>query len=72
MPSKTIKDFNNFISYVESLRDLPENFWTKPIAPGKWTLKELVCHLWNWDQYSLDKMIPLMESGAKLPDFVNN
>lgn len=71
MPSKTIKEFEGFISYIESLGALDESYWLQPIAPGKWTLKELVCHLWNWDQYSIDVMIPLMENGAKLPDFVD-
>lgn len=71
MPSKTIQEFNGFISYIESLRELDERYWLQPIAPGKWTLKELVCHLWNWDRYSIDVMIPLMENGARLPDFVN-
>ncbi|MDQ6421770.1 DinB family protein [Paenibacillus sp. LHD-117] len=71
MSSKTINEFSSFISYIESLRNLPEQYWMLPIAPGKWILKELVCHLWNWDHYSLNVMIPLMEAGAKLPDFVN-
>lgn len=71
MSSKTINEFAGFISYVESLQNLPDKIWIQPIAPGKWTLKELVCHLWNWDHFSLNNMIPLMDDGAKLPEFIN-
>lgn len=71
MPSQTIKQFEDFISYIESLGELDESYWLQPIAPGKWSLKELVCHLWNWDRYSMDVMIPMMENGAALPDFVD-
>lgn len=70
MSGKTFIQFEAFIDYVESLKErVAQDSWDKPIAPGKWTLKELLCHLWNWDVYSMERMIPLMKDGAQLPAF---
>jgi uncharacterized damage-inducible protein DinB len=71
MASQAIQEFRAFIPYIEDLRALEESVWQQPIAPGKWTLKELVCHLWNWDRFSVDVMVPLMTHGASLPAFVD-
>jgi len=72
MSSKMLNQFAEFIVYVESLKSkFTQDAWLNPIAPGKWTLKELICHLWNWDVYSIEKMIPLIKDGAQLPAFVN-
>jgi len=71
LTSKPIEQLQAFIPYIEELRNYPDIFWEQPIAPGKWTLKELVCHLWNWDRYSVDTMVPIMGHGALLPAFVD-
>jgi len=71
MPSQAVEQFQSFIPYIEELKNYPDSFWEQPIAPGKWTLKELVCHLWNWDRYSADVMVPNMSHGALLPAFVD-
>lgn len=71
MTSQAIQEFRAFIPYIEGLRSLEESVWQQPIAPGKWTLKELVCHLWNWDRFSIEVMVPGMAHGANLPAFVD-
>jgi hypothetical protein len=72
MSSKIINQFEEFIVYVETLNNkFTEETWQKPVAPGKWTLKQLICHLWNWDVYSIEQMIPLMKDGAQLPEFLD-
>ncbi len=71
MTSQAIQEFRAFIPYIEGLRSLEESVWQQPIAPGKWSLKELVCHLWNWDRFSIDVMVRGMAHGANLPAFVD-
>lgn len=72
MLSRALQQFEEFIAYVESLSSkVDQAAWSNPIAPGKWTLKELISHLWNWDVYSVEKMIPFMQDGAQLPPFVD-
>lgn len=71
MSSPTIQEFKDFIPFIEKMKELPLGNWEQPIASGKWTLKELVCHLWHWDRLTLEQMLPLMEAGAKLPAFPN-
>ncbi|GAA0355428.1 DinB family protein [Bacillus horti] len=71
MYSKTMEEFETFVDYVSNLKVISEEQWITPLGEGKWTLKEMVCHLWNWDQYNLEEMVPLMEDGAALPPFID-
>lgn len=69
--SKTLQEFAEFIHELEPLKEVSEHVWNTPIAPEKWTLKELVCHLWHWDKNILEVMLPDMKSGGELPAFVD-
>lgn len=73
MASKVIQQFGQFRDYVRSLNEgvVDDVVWLEPIAPGKWSLKELLCHLWYWDVYSLERMVPYFEHNAKLPEFMD-
>lgn len=44
-------EFESFIPFVESLGEVADNYWSEPIAAGKWTLKDIVSHLMLWDKY---------------------
>ena len=46
--------------------DKTGDVWTKPIADGKWSIREFLAHIMHWDWNSLDKMVPLMSEGARL------
>ncbi|MFD1607401.1 DinB family protein [Oceanobacillus luteolus] len=41
----------------------------KPISEGKWTIREIVGHLYYWDKYNLEIMVPKMANGVNLPPF---
>lgn len=59
------QEFKSFIPFVESLGDVSEEYWDKPIALGKWTLKDIICHLMLWDKYFYEgaiKKVVLKES----------
>ncbi|RKN85744.1 DinB family protein [Paenibacillus ginsengarvi] len=53
-------------AYIGSIEDTAAGCWHDPIAPGKWTIHEIVSHIWLWDTYSLEHMIPAMSEGAVL------
>ncbi|MEF3353859.1 DinB family protein [Paenibacillus sp. GYB006] len=67
--SKTMKEFEEFVFYVDSIDD---ELLSIPIAEGKWTVKEVISHLTNWDAYSIEKMVPYMKDNAILPEFIDH
>ncbi|MGG4341714.1 DinB family protein [Paenibacillus lautus] len=67
--SKTMKEFEEFTLYVDSI---DEELLSVPIAEGKWTVKEVISHLTNWDTYSIEKMVPYMKDNAILPEFIDH
>ncbi|XID94908.1 hypothetical protein ACF3MZ_10495 [Paenibacillaceae bacterium WGS1546] len=69
MNNKLLNNFESFIEFVKSIDDIT---WSKPIAPGKWTVKDVIAHLWNWDVYTLDVMLPRMKNNAELSEFIDH
>ncbi|KMJ60463.1 hypothetical protein AB685_00610 [Bacillus sp. LL01] len=43
-----------------------------PITNGKWSVKEIIGHIYYWDIYLLENMIPEMKDNGVLPDFPNH
>ncbi|MFC6233168.1 DinB family protein [Paenibacillus allorhizosphaerae] len=41
----------------------------KPINEGKWSVKEVIGHLFYWDKFILEKHAPFMNQGAVLISF---
>lgn len=46
-----IIEFEAYIPFVQSLSEVSEQHFNEPIAPGKWSLKDIICHLMLWDKY---------------------
>ncbi|NMO95332.1 DinB family protein [Paenibacillus lemnae] len=65
--SKVLKRFEDFIENVNLIND---EILDKSI--GAWSVRDVISHLTNWDRYSLDVMVPLMEDGARLPEWVDH
>lgn len=55
--------FNGFVASIN------EELWDKPVASGKWMVKDVIAHLWHWDDYTLNVMLPQMQDEALLPEF---
>lgn len=58
-------EFKALIPFVLSLKEVSEEHWNKPIAAGKWTFKDIICHLMLWDKYFYEgaiKKVVLKES----------
>lgn len=40
-----------------------------PIAPGKWSLAEIILHLAEWDRFIREERLPLLKAGAEVAPF---
>ncbi|MFJ7973766.1 DinB family protein [Psychrobacillus sp. NPDC096389] len=66
---KILKEFEETLDAIKKLKDVNEDKLIEPISEEKWSIREIVGHLFYWDKYNLEKMVPLMVSGANLPQF---
>ncbi len=41
----------------------------KPVSKGKWSIKEIIGHIYFWDLFLLENMVPEMKDNGVLPDF---
>jgi uncharacterized damage-inducible protein DinB len=64
--NKTLSQFSDVVPWMEKLRDTGKEQWLQPTSPGKWSIREILTHMMNWDKNSLEMMVPAMEEGAKL------
>ncbi|MFS0671794.1 DinB family protein [Ornithinibacillus sp. 179-J 7C1 HS] len=67
--NKTYQQFENMITEILNVRDKEESLLTDPISKGKWSIREIIAHLYYWDKFILEKMVPQMAQDAKLPEF---
>ncbi|WP_010650351.1 DinB family protein [Oceanobacillus massiliensis] len=68
----SINQLENITEEFLGLKSCSVKVLTEPISEGKWAIREIVGHLFYWDKFNLDKMIPLMADGAVLPPFPNH
>jgi len=57
----------NAVKWVESLLEVSEELWRKPIAENKWTVAEVVGHLVFWDEFVLNNRIPYFFTDKEMP-----
>jgi uncharacterized damage-inducible protein DinB len=67
MTNKLLVDYENAISEVLKLKDIPESSLLKPIQEGKWSVRVIIGHLFYWDKFILDHLVPHMTNNAILP-----
>ena len=69
---KILSQFKDTLDDIQKLKDVKESQLKEPISKGKWSIREIVGHLYYWDKYNLEKMVPIMANGANLPQFPNH
>lgn len=69
---KTLDEFEETIDAIRDLKEVQESKLTEPISKEKWSIREIVGHLYYWDKYNLEKMVPIMVNGVNLPQFPNH
>jgi uncharacterized damage-inducible protein DinB len=55
------------IEWLNSLESVDSKHWLEPITEGKWSVAEVIAHLFYWDRYILEERIPIFLSGGSLP-----
>ncbi|MFF2447847.1 DinB family protein [Neobacillus sp. NPDC058068] len=63
--------FNDYATWVETLKDLDGKVWGAPISEGKWSISEIISHIMNWDHHLLLQVLPSVEKGEgmEFPEF---
>ncbi|MCA1319350.1 DinB family protein [Bacillus tianshenii] len=64
-----MKKYQQNKNYFQSLLTLPEERLTKETKQSKWSIREIIGHIYYWDKFLLDVMVPQMSEGASLPEF---
>ena len=70
--NKTLIQFEKNIDDISKLKDIQESQLLEPISKKKWSIREIVGHLYYWDKYNLEIMVPKMKNGATLPEYPNH
>ncbi|KGR77982.1 DinB family protein [Ureibacillus manganicus] len=66
---KVFKQFEDTLHEIQKLKEVKESQLVDPISEGKWSIREIIGHLYYWDKYILENMVPAMFNGANLPQF---
>lgn len=59
---KKLSAYIEMIGRLEQLYD--QESLLQPIAAGKWSVLDILCHIWLWDKYILEYMLPKIRPGA--------
>jgi hypothetical protein len=52
-----LQEFEEWISFIGSLKAVNQEVWNSSIEQGKWTVKDIVCHIMLWDKYFYEEAI---------------
>ncbi|OOC62154.1 DinB family protein [Paenibacillus ihbetae] len=55
--------YGEWIDRVKELAERDETLWSTPVAEGKWTVREVVCHIFRWDEYFFTEAIEKIARG---------
>lgn len=69
MNNLSLKKYEKNRNYFLSLHTLSEEKLLKETEHSKWSIREIIGHIYYWDKYLLDVMVPEMFEGAALPVF---
>jgi uncharacterized damage-inducible protein DinB len=58
--------FNNWILLVNELKNVDESKWEAPISDGKWSIRDIVCHIMLWDRFFHEGAIDKIASDTPL------
>ncbi|WP_339252513.1 DinB family protein [Sporosarcina sp. FSL W8-0480] len=64
--AQIITDLEKYIDWVDSLQTLSEHQANSPYREGKWSPKEILMHMAEWDRFTVDERLPEMHEGNVL------
>ncbi|NJP38134.1 DinB family protein [Alkalicoccus luteus] len=57
------------IPFAGMLEEQNETWLNTPTAPAKWGTREIIGHLFYWDRFLLESVLPAMQAGKPIPPF---
>lgn len=69
MSLKAINSYQETTKELATLKETAEQKMLEPIKEGKWSIREIIGHLYYWDKFILEQHIPFMVQGANLIAF---
>ncbi|WP_047982812.1 DinB family protein [Ornithinibacillus californiensis] len=67
--SNILNRFEKAVVDIIQLKEIEEARLLESISEGKWSIRDIVAHLYYWDKFNLENMLPYMTDGANLPVF---
>lgn len=61
-----IEELKELLFFIEEVNQDNTIRWDIPIGDGKWSINEIISHIWLWDKYSLNLMLPMVRQGVVL------
>ncbi|CEI81976.1 hypothetical protein J18TS1_16140 [Oceanobacillus oncorhynchi subsp. incaldanensis] len=67
--SNVFTAYESTIAAVSELKKVEEQTLNTPIKEDAWSIREIIGHMYYWDDYNLHNMVSQMQQGANLPAF---
>ncbi|MCT1902425.1 DinB family protein [Oceanobacillus sojae] len=67
--SKVFTEYEKTINEVSKLKEADEQSLVTPIKKNAWSIREIIGHMYYWDDYNLHNMVSQMHHGVNLPAF---
>lgn len=61
-----VQQLKDLVSFIEEVTEDNNIELDQSIEIGKWSISEIISHIWLWDKYSLDLMLPVVRQGVTL------
>jgi len=72
MSNKAALSYDQTAEEILKYKEFDEQRLLEPISEGKWSVKEIIGHLYYWDRFILRNHVPYMNEGANLNAFPNH
>ncbi|GGP12118.1 DinB family protein [Oceanobacillus neutriphilus] len=66
---KVFTEYSKTIDEVSRLKEADEQILVTPIKEDAWSIREIIGHMYYWDDYNLQNMVSQIANGANLPAF---
>ncbi|WP_419873912.1 GNAT family N-acetyltransferase [Candidatus Pristimantibacillus sp. PTI5] len=61
-----LQRFREWMAFAADLGKYDDRFWNQSVAPGKWSVREVVAHIKQWDDCFYEEAIAKVEAGLPL------
>lgn len=64
--SERIDELYSMLHFAEHLQQVEKKKLVIPVKPGMWSIREIIGHLYYWDRYMMEFVLPKAEPDAVL------